>query len=254
MPDLKYIGVIATGYNVVDIKFAKEKGIVVTNVPDYCSGSVAQMVFAHILNFARGVGHYTTEVRNGSWATAEDFCYWNTNQIELDNKVLGLIGFGTIGIKVARIALSMEMKVIAFDPYSKGAPGVSLVDLDSVFKQSDFLSLHCPLNPETNHIINSKNLSKMKKSAFIINTGRGPLVKSDELAKALNDGVIGGAGLDVLEVEPPRDGNPLIHAKNCYFTPHLGWASREARIRLVKIVADNLKAYQAGSPVNVVNK
>ncbi|OFZ47627.1 MAG: glycerate dehydrogenase [Bdellovibrionales bacterium RIFOXYB1_FULL_37_110] len=254
LPDLKYIGVIATGYNVVDTNFAKERGIIVTNVPDYSSDSVAQMVFAHILNFARRVEHYTEEARRGVWGNAEDFCYWNTPQIELSNKILGLVGLGAIGVKVARIAQAMGMNVIAFDPYSKGLPGVSLTDLDSVFKRSDFLSLHCPLTKETNYIINKNNLLKMKKNAFVINTGRGPLVKSDDLAEFLNNDVIAGAGLDVLEVEPPRDGNPLLRAKNCYFTPHLGWASREARIRLVQMVADNLQAFLDKRPINVVNR
>ena len=254
LPDLRYIGVIATGYNVVDINYAKERDIVVTNVPDYSSDSVAQMVFAHILNYARRVEHYTMEARAGVWGKAEDFCYWNTPQIELSNKILGLIGLGAIGMKVARIAQAMGMNVIAFDPYSKGLPGVELTDLDNVFKRSDFLSLHCPLTKETNYIINKTNLLKMKKNAFVINTGRGPLVKSDDLAESLNNDVIAGAGLDVLEVEPPREGNPLLKAKNCYFTPHLGWASREARIRLVKMVANNLAAFQEGHPINVVNK
>lgn len=253
LPKLKYIGVIATGFNVVDIKYAREKGITVTNIPDYCSGSVAQMVFAHILNYSRCVQHYTEGVAKGDWGKAPDFCYWDTHQIELDNKVIGLIGYGTIGHKVARIAGAMDMKVIAYDPYAKEIEGVELKDLDSVFKESDFLSLHCPLTDETNHIINAENLKKMKKTSFVVNTGRGPLVKSDDLANALNEGVIGGAGLDVLEVEPPKEGNPLIGAKNCFLTPHLGWASREARMRLVQMTADNLSGFMKNNPVNVVN-
>lgn len=253
LPDLKYIGVIATGFNVVDIKYAREKGITVTNIPDYCSGSVAQMVFAHIFNYARGVQHYTDSVKQGNWGKADDFCYWDTHQMEMDNKVIGLIGYGTIGHKVARIAQAMDMKVIAYDPYASEIDGVELKDLDSVLSESDIVSLHCPLTEETKHIICTKNLRKMKKTSFVINTGRGPLVKSDDLANALNDDMIGGAGLDVLEVEPPKDGNPLIGAKNCYLTPHLGWASREARIRLVQMVADNLEGYKKGNPINVVN-
>ncbi|MCK5072716.1 MAG: D-2-hydroxyacid dehydrogenase [Bacteriovoracaceae bacterium] len=253
LPELKYVGVIATGYNVVDLEYAKEKGIVVTNIPNYCTSSVAQMVFAHLFNFARRVDHHSRSVKDGNWSKSTDFCFWDYPQIEMNEKVLGLIGCGNIGNAVTKIAKSMDMKVIVHDPYAKKHPDVEFVELDTVFKESDFLSLHCPLTDETKYIIRKENISKMKKTAFIVNTGRGPLINELELADTLNEGIIAGAGLDVLEVEPPNADNPLFKAKNCQITPHVAWASIEARKRLIQFTMNNLKAFMEGKSINVVN-
>jgi glycerate dehydrogenase len=251
---LKYIGVIATGYNVIDLDAAREMGVVVTNIPDYCTLSVAQMVFAHILEFCHHVGHHSRAVQEGHWTTAPDFAYWDFPQIELQDKVLGIIGCGNIGQAVARIALQFAMKVSIFDVCKRDLQGldITLTDRDSIFSESDIVTLHCPLTPETEGFINKTNLGKMKKSAILINTARGQLVNEADLAQALNEGVIAGAGLDVLSVEPPLATNPLLQARNCFITPHIAWASREARIRLVNKTAENIEAFIAGRPVNVV--
>lgn len=255
LPDLKYIGVIATGYNVIDLSAARDRGVVVTNIPDYCTSSVAQMVFAHILEFCHHVGHHSRAVKGGDWTAAPDFAYWDFPQIELQDKILGIIGCGNIGQAVARIALQFGMTVNIFDVCKRdlGGLNVTMKDLDTIFSDSDFITLHCPLTPETKGIINKTNLEKMKESAILINTARGPLVNEADLSQALNDGVIAGAGLDVLSVEPPPATNPLLKARNCFITPHIAWASREARIRLIEKTADNIRAFLAGKSINVVN-
>ena len=254
LPNLKYIGVLATGYNVVDINAAKEHNIVVTNIPAYSTQSVAQMVFAHLLNITQRVGYYSTENTNGRWAKNQDFCYWDTNLIELAGKKIGIVGFGNIGQATARIALAMDMKVLAYTSKNQAdlPTGILKVDLDELFSASDVISLHCPLTPETKELVNTKRLNMMKKNAILINTGRGPLINEKDLADALNKESIAGAGLDVLSTEPPLADNPLLTAKNCFITPHIAWATYEARTRLMQIAIDNLKSYMEGNIINNV--
>lgn len=254
LPKLKYIGVTATGYNIVDVVAAKERGIVVTNVPGYSSPAVAQLVFSLILELTNHVGHHAQTVRDGRWVACPDFCYWDHPIIELSGRTLGIIGYGDIGSSVARIAVAFGMKVLASKRDWKTAPpeGVTPAGIDEVFQNSDFISLHCPLTDATKHLVGKRTIALMKPTACIINTGRGPLVDEAALAQALNAGRIAGAGLDVLSVEPPKGDNPLLTAKNCLITPHIGWASHEARVRLIDIVASNLKAFLEGKPVNVV--
>ena len=254
LPNLKYIGVLATGYNVVDINAAKEHNIVVTNIPAYSTQSVAQMVFAHLLNITQRVGYYSKENTNGRWAKNQDFCYWDTNLIELAGKKIGIVGFGNIGQATARIALAMDMKVLAYTSKNQAdlPTGILKVDLDELFSVSDVISLHCPLTPETKELVNTKRLNMMKKNAILINTGRGPLINEKDLADALNKESIAGAGLDVLSTEPPLADNPLLTAKNCFITPHIAWATYEARTRLMQIAIDNLKSYIEGNIINNV--
>ena len=256
LPSLKYIGVLATGYNVVDIDAAKQKGIIVTNIPAYSTDSVAQLVFSHILNIAQQVKYHSDEVHKGRWATNPDFCFWDTPLIELRGKKLGIVGLGSIGQKTARIAIGFGMSVYAYT--SKNSfqlpPEIHKLDLDELFRECDIISLHCPLTPETRHMVNAERLMSMKPTSILINTGRGPLVNEQDLADALNNGVIMAAGLDVLSQEPPTADNPLLAARNCYITPHIAWASAEARGRLLQIMTENIKAYQSGKPINVVNK
>lgn len=254
LPNLKYIGVLATGYNVVDINAAKEHNIVVTNIPAYSTQSVAQMVFAHLLNITQRVGYYSKENTNGRWAKNQDFCYWDTNLIELAGKKIGIVGFGNIGQATARIALAMDMKVLAYTSKNQAdlPIGILKVDLDELFSASDVISLHCPLTPETKELVNTKRLNMMKKNAILINTGRGPLINEKDLADALNKESIAGAGLDVLSTEPPLADNPLLTAKNCFITPHIAWATYEARTRLMQIAIDNLKSYMEGNIINNV--
>ena len=256
LPELKYIGVLATGYNVVDIDAAKARGIVVTNIPAYSTASVAQMVFAHVLNITQRVGYYADENVKGRWTDSVDFCYWDTNLVELDGKKMGIVGYGNIGKATARIALAFGMEVLAYtSKEQKDLPqGVKKVTLDDLFVESDVISLHCPLTPDTKELVNAKRLSMMKSSAILINTGRGPLVNEQDLANALNEGRIAGAGLDVLSVEPSVAGNPLLSAKNCFITPHIAWATKEARTRLMDIAVNNLKSYQEGNIINNVAK
>lgn len=256
LPALKYIGVLATGYNVVDIEAADERGIVITNVPAYSTPSVAQLVFAHLLNLAHHVGHHTQTVRSGRWASSVDFCYWDTPLIELAEMTIGIIGFGRIGQTTAKLAQAFGMKVIAYDIVKPSSMprDCQFVELDDVFRKSDVLTLHCPLTTQTEIIVNSRRLALMKKTAFLINTGRGPLVDEQALADALNSANIAGAGLDVLSSEPPKKDNPLLQAKNCFITPHIAWATQAARQRLMKVVVDNVAAFLAGTPQNVVNK
>lgn len=256
LPQLKYIGVLATGYNVVDIESAKKKGIVVTNIPAYSTNSVAQMVFAHILNITQRVGHYAYMNRQGKWSDNADFCYWDTELIELNDKWMGIVGFGNIGQATARIALSFGMKVGVFT--SKGQSelpeGIVKMSLDEVFKTCDVVSLHCPLTSSTQEMVNAERLNLMKPNAILINTGRGPLINEHDLADALNEGKIMAAGLDVLSSEPPLSTNPLLSARNCFITPHIAWATKEARIRLMKIAVNNLKEFKNGNVINNVAK
>ena len=256
LPELKYIGVLATGYNVVDIDEAKARGIVVTNIPAYSTASVAQMVFAHILNITQRVGYYADENVRGRWTNNPDFCYWDTNLVELDGKKMGIVGYGNIGKATARIALALGMEVLAYtSKEQKDLPqGVKKASLDELFAESDVISLHCPLTPGTKELVNANRLKTMKPSAILINTGRGPLVNEQDLADALNEGRIAGAGLDVLSVEPSVAGNPLLRAKNCFITPHIAWATKEARTRLMDIAINNLRSYQEGNIINNVAK
>jgi glycerate dehydrogenase len=255
LPGLRYIGVTATGYNIVDTVAARELGITVTNVPGYSTPAVAQLVFSLLLELTNHVGHHAGTVRAGRWAECPDFCYWDYPVIELSGRTLGIIGYGDIGSAVARIATAFGMKVLASRREWKTPPpeGVSPASIEEVFAQSDAITLHCPLTEATKHLVNDRTLDLMKPSAFLINTGRGPLVDEASLARALNEGRIAGAGLDVLCVEPPQAGHPLFTAKNCLITPHIGWASREARVRLIAAVAANLRAFLAGQPIHVVN-
>ena len=254
LPKLRYIGVLATGYNVVDVRAAREKGITVTNVPAYSTLSVAQLVFAHLLNLTHRVGDHARGVREGRWCVSEDFCYWDFPLIELAGLTMGIVGYGRIGRKVADIALAFGMKVLAYKP-SQPFPtpeGIEPAFLEDVFRLSDVVSIHCPLTPETEGLVNAERLRLMKPGAFLINTSRGPVVDEAALAEALNSGRLGGAGLDVLSTEPPRPDNPLLGAKNCFITPHIGWATKAARKRLLAEVVSNLEAYLAGKPRNVV--
>ena len=254
LPDLKYIGVLATGYNVVNIDAAREKGIVVTNIPAYSTPSVAQMVFAHILNIAQQVQHHSEEVRKGRWTNNADFCFWDTPLIELREKKIGLVGLGHTGFNTARIAIGFGMQVTAYTSKSslQLPPEIKKRTLDELFSECDIVSLHCPLTDETKELVNAERLRLMKPTAILINTGRGPLVNEQDLADALNAGKLYAAGLDVLSSEPPKADNPLLTARNCYITPHIAWASLEARTRLMDILVENIKALQAGKPVNNV--
>lgn len=254
LPDLRYIGVTATGYNIVDVAAARERGIVVTNVPGYSTPAVAQLVFALLLELTNHVGHHAGTVREGRWAACPDFCYWDHPVIELSGRTLGVIGYGDIGSAVARIAVAFGMRVLASKREWKSPPpeGVQPAGTEEIFSQSDAITLHCPLTDATKHLVSERTLGQMKSTAFLINTGRGPLVDEAALAAALNAGRIAGAGLDVLSIEPPPPGNPLFTARNCLITPHIGWASREARVRLIDQVAANLRAFLAGAPVNAV--
>lgn len=253
---LKYIGVLATGYNVVDIKAAKAKGIVVTNIPAYSTRSVAQMVFAHLLNITQQVGYYAKENRNGRWSKNSDFCYWNAPLIELYGKKIGLIGYGNTGQATAAIAIAMGMQVCVYSskPQFLLPQGIQRMTMDEIFSQCDVVSLHCPLTTDTKELVCESRLKMMKSTAILINTGRGALINEKDLADALNKGVILAAGLDVLSLEPPTDDNPLLTAKNCYITPHIAWATKEARCRLMNIAVDNLKSFIARKIINNVAK
>lgn len=256
LPELKYIGVLATGYNVVDVDAAKERGIIVTNIPAYSTDSVAQMVFAHLLNIAQQVEHHSGEVHRGRWSACKDFCFWDTPLIELHGKKLGIVGLGNTGYATARIAIGFGMQVYAYTSKShfQLPPEIHKMELDELFRECDIVSLHCPLTDSTREMVNAERLRTMKPTAILINTGRGPLVNEQDLADALNNGILYAAGVDVLSQEPPRADNPLLTARNCHITPHIAWASTAARQRLMEIMLENIRAYQAGKPVNVVNK
>lgn len=256
LPKLKYIGVMATGYNVVDIEAAKNLGITVTNIPNYSTKSVAQLTFAFILELCHHAQEHSEAVRRGAWSSSKDFCFWNYPLTELDGKTLGVIGFGSIGKKVADIAEVFGLNVVAYSRTRRdesNRKNFRWVSLDELFNEADIVSLHCPLFPETKGIINLDNLKKMKPSSFLINTGRGPLIVEEDLAYALNNGIIAGAGLDVLSKEPPAADNPLLSAKNCIITPHIAWASKESRQRLLDISINNVKAFINGVAENVVS-
>ena len=255
LPKLKYIGVLATGYNMVDIEAAHDLGIPVTNVPAYGTQSVAQMVFAHLLNLTQHAAHHAETVRSGRWTSNPDFCYWDMPLIELMGLTMGIIGFGRIGQATAKLALTFGMKVLAYDIITPSSvpQGCQFVELDDIFRLSDVISLHCPLTPQTKNIINKERLELMKKTAFLINTSRGPLVDEQALAQALNNERIAGAGLDVLSEEPPNENTPLLKVRNCYITPHIAWATHSARQRLLQVVIDNVASFLAGKPQNVVN-
>lgn len=256
LPGLKYIGVLATGYNIVDTIAAKERGIVVTNIPAYSTDSVAQMVFAHILNIAMQVKHHSDEVRKGRWTHNADFCFWDTPLMELRKKKIGLVGLGHTGYNTARVAIGFGMQVFAYTSKShfQLPPEIKKMELDELFSECDIISLHCPLTTETHELVNARRLALMQPSAILINTGRGPLINEQDLANALNNNRIYAAGVDVLSTEPPRADNPLLTAKNCYITPHIAWATTEARDRLMNLAISNLQAYIAGKPENVVTK
>jgi len=252
-PALRYIGVFATGYNNIDIEAAKARGIVVCNVPGYSTNSVAQHVFALILHFASRVDDYAASVAGGDWTHAETFSYLAYPTHELAGKTLGIFGFGTIGQAVAKIAEAFGMNILAVSHRPMKYEGVEFTDTDSLFARSDYLTLHCPLTEQTRGLVNMHTLSLMKPSAVLINTARGGVVEEAALTAALNTNRIRGAGIDVLDTEPMRKDHPYLTAKNCYITPHVAWASYEARTRLVDIVADNIKAFLDGSPINQVN-
>ncbi len=254
MPKLKYIGVLATGYNIVDVAAARERNIPVANVPTYGTRSVAQHTFALLLELTQHVGHHAQTVRDGRWTKSPDFCYWDFPLIELEGLTMGIVGLGRIGRTVAELALAFGMNLLASGTTLKPAPAqVQFVDLELLFRQSDIVSLHCPLTPETKELVNQERLSWMKPSAFLLNTSRGPLIDEAALAEALNSERIAGAGLDVLSIEPPPERNPLLHARNCLITPHIAWATRAARARLMQAAVANVRAFLAGQPQNVVN-
>ncbi|MEL0454680.1 D-2-hydroxyacid dehydrogenase [Flavobacteriaceae bacterium SZ-1-7] len=255
-PNLKYIGVLATGYNVVDIEFAKKNNIIVTNVPDYSSSAVAQFTMALLLEMCHHVGAHDTAVKNGEWVKSKDFSFWNYPLIELSGKTLGIIGFGKIGKAMAKIAqvFGLKIKVYNRTVYTEFENDtLNFVALEELLRTSDIISLHCPLTKETEGFINSRSIAKMKDGTMIINTSRGPLINETDLTNALNEGKLSGAALDVISKEPMEKDNPLLGAKNCIITPHIAWAPKEARIRLMQTTVENLEAFLSGKPKNVVN-
>ena len=255
LPRLKYIGVLATGYNVVDIAAASQRGIVVTNVPAYSTDSVAQMVFAHLLTVTNHAEHYARQVRQGRWSASTDFCFWDSPLTELSGKTFGIVGLGHIGQQVARIAQGFGMHVVASTSKSAGQlpPGVGKAALGELFSLSDVLSLHCPLTVDTRHLVNARTLAMMKPSAILINTGRGPLVDECATAEALSQGRLAAYCADVLTEEPPRSGSPLMACPNAFITPHIAWATLEARQRLIAVATDNVRAFLSGRGQNVVS-
>ncbi|GFN33623.1 D-2-hydroxyacid dehydrogenase [Paenibacillus xylaniclasticus] len=256
LPRLRYIGVLATGYNVIDLAAASSQGIAVTNIPDYSTASVVQLVFAYLLEHCHHVKQHSDAVHSGRWSASKHFMFADFPLIELVGKTIGIVGFGQIGQQVARTAIAFGLNVIVHTRTEKrieGLESVRFVSLEQLFKLSDFVTLHCPLTPDTQGMVNRRTLEWMKPSALLINTARGGHVVEADLAAALNEGRIAGAAVDVLSVEPPPSDNPLIGARNCYITPHIGWATFEARQRLMEIAADNLKQFISGSPVNQVN-
>ena len=255
LEEMRYIGVLATGYNVVDLDAARGRDIPVTNVPEYGTKAVAQMVFALLLELANQVGHHDATVREGRWSTSKDFCYWDMPLVELDGETVGVFGFGRIGRAVADLAKAFGLRVIAYDEIRPEPmpDGVEMVDVERLFRESDVITLHCPLTPATEGLVNAARLAQMKPSAFLINTSRGPVVDEQALAAALNAGTIAGAALDVMPVEPPPPDSALLRAKNCVVTPHIAWATRAARSRLMNTAVANVEAFLQGTPQNVVN-
>ena len=255
LPHLKYIGVLATGYNVVDIKAAHERGIIVTNVPAYSTESVAQMVFAHLLTVTNRTEHYAIQNRDGRWSSNPDFCYWDFPHMELAGKTFGVVGLGNIGLRVAQIARAFGMKVKAMTSKVQSTLPffIEKVSLEELLATADVLSLHCPLTDSTRHMINAATLQQMKPSAILINTGRGPLVDDQAVADALAKGAIAAYCADVVTEEPPRPDNPLLQQPNAFITPHIAWASMEARVRLLKVAIDNVRSFLKGQPQNVIS-
>lgn len=256
MTNLKFIGVLATGFNIVDVDAAKELGIVVTNIPTYGTDAVSQMAIALLLGICHHVGEHNESVKRGEWANNLDWCYWNYPLIELAGKTMGIIGYGRIGQGTGRIAQALGMNVIAYDQYKNQAlegNTMKYVELDELMAKSDVITLHCPLFESTKGIINKNTISKMKDGVKIINNSRGPLIVEEDLAKALNSGKVGAAAVDVVSTEPIKMDNPLLKAKNCIITPHISWAPKESRERLMNIAIENLKQFLAGKSVNVVN-
>lgn len=256
LPRLRFICVLATGYNIIDTEAAARQGVVVANVPAYSTMSVAQMAFAHILNITNHVASYAREVADGKWTNCPDFCFWDSALTELAGKTMGIVGLGNTGMATARIAIAMGMKVVALTSKSADTlpEGITPAPLDDVLASADVVSLHCPLTPSTRHLINAASIAKMKPSAILINTGRGPLVDEQAVADALNGGRLAAFGADVLSQEPPRGDNPLLSARNCFLTPHIAWATLEARTRLMSTATENVRQFIAGEPVaNRVN-
>ncbi|MFL1011918.1 D-2-hydroxyacid dehydrogenase [Flavisericum labens] len=256
-PNLKYIGVLATGFNVIDVDFAKNKGITVTNVPDYSSTAVAQFTLALLLEMCHRIGAHSSAVKKGEWIASKDFSFWNYPLIELSGKTMGLVGFGKIGKATAKIAQAFGLKIKVYNRtiYTEFEnENLKFVSLEELLSSTDIISLHCPLTPETENIINENNISKMKDGAMLINTSRGPLINEIDLTTALNSGKLSGAAIDVISSEPMKENNPLLKAKNCIITPHIAWAPKEARMRLMQTTIENLKAFLNGNPKNVVNR
>lgn len=256
LPRLRFICVLATGYNIIDTEAAARQGVVVANIPAYSTMSVAQMAFAHILNITNHVASYAREVADGKWTNCPDFCFWDSALTELAGKTMGIVGLGNTGMSTARIAVAMGMKVVAMTSKSADTlpEGITPAPLDDVLASADVVSLHCPLTPSTRHLINAASIAKMKPSAILINTGRGPLVDEQAVADALNGGRLAAFGADVLSQEPPRGDNPLLSARNCFLTPHIAWVTLEARTRLMSTATENVRQFVAGEPVaNRVN-
>lgn len=256
LPRLRFICVLATGYNIIDTEAAARQGVVVANIPAYSTMSVAQMAFAHILNITNHVASYAREVADGKWTNCPDFCFWDSALTELAGKTMGIVGLGNTGMATARIAVAMGMKVVALTSKSADTlpEGITPAPLDDVLTSADVVSLHCPLTPSTRHLINAASIAKMKPSAILINTGRGPLVDEQAVADALNGGRLAAFGADVLSQEPPRGDNPMLSARNCFLTPHIAWATLEARTRLMSTATENVRQFIAGEPVaNRVN-
>ncbi len=256
LPRLRFICVLATGYNIIDTEAAARQGVVVANIPAYSTMSVAQMAFAHILNITNHVASYAREVADGKWTNCPDFCFWDSALTELAGKTMGIVGLGNTGMATARIAVAMGMKVVAMTSKSADTlpEGITPAPLDDVLASADVVSLHCPLTPSTRHLINAASIAKMKPSSILINTGRGPLVDEQAVADALNGGRLAAFGADVLSQEPPRGDNPLLSARNCFLTPHIAWATLEARTRLMSTATENVRQFIAGEPVaNRVN-
>ncbi len=256
LPKLKFIAVLATGYNIIDCKAAREYGVTVSNIPAYSTDGVAQLVFALLFELTNRVGLHSQSVMDGEWSKSEYFCYWKTPLTELAGKTFGIIGFGKIGSAVAQIANAMKMNVIAYSPNTRtydGYGSVQFVSLGELIRDSDVISLHCPLNEKTEGLVDSSFIEKMKPTAYLINTSRGPVLNEADVRAALDSGRIAGVGVDVLSNEPPKNGSPLIGAKNCFITPHIAWASHEARSRLMSIFKENVEGFVSGNPINTVN-
>lgn len=255
LPKLRFVSTLATGFNQIDGKALRERDIPLSNIPAYSTNAVAQMVFAFILELTNRTAEYTQDIKSGTWSDCPDFCYWNTPLYELDGKTLGIVGFGKIGSRVAEIGKAFGMKVLAYTPSGKkdGFDDVTFTTLDDVVKNSDYISVHCPLTEATNGLINKEFIEKMKDNSYVINTSRGPVANEKDIADALNSGRLTGYGTDVLSTEPPKKDNPLLSAKNCLITPHIAWAAYETRLRLMGILEENVKGFLEGNPINVVN-